>query len=86
MLVACMVNLHNVGTFNANKRFKAVEKTITTLVGTSIDSLLLLKMLVIKKLVNLDVVVSLIMTNLQPSTQKIEPLEMLKQPLILLKK
>ncbi|MBA0636969.1 hypothetical protein Godav_000138 [Gossypium davidsonii] len=66
-----------------------VEKTIATLVGTSIDSLLLLKMLygtLIKKLVNLDIAVSLIMTNLQPSTQKIEPLGMLKQPLILLKK
>ncbi|MBA0880209.1 hypothetical protein Goshw_004218 [Gossypium schwendimanii] len=43
-------------------------------------------MLVIKKLVNLDIAVSLIMTNLQPSTQKIEPLGMLKQSLILLNK
>ncbi|MBA0610432.1 hypothetical protein Godav_011285 [Gossypium davidsonii] len=42
---------------------------------------------VIKKSVNSDIVVSLIMTKLLPSTQKIEPLEkMLKQPLILLKK
>ncbi|MBA0753436.1 hypothetical protein Gogos_021859 [Gossypium gossypioides] len=63
-----------------------VEKAIATLVETSIDSLLLLKRLFIKKLVNLDIAVSLIMTNLQPSTQKIEPLGMLKQPLILLKK
>ncbi|MBA0670324.1 hypothetical protein Goklo_024222 [Gossypium klotzschianum] len=45
MLVACMVNLHNVGTFNTDKRLKVVEKTIATLVGTSIDSFLLLKML-----------------------------------------
>ncbi|MBA0747608.1 hypothetical protein Gogos_004509 [Gossypium gossypioides] len=42
---------------------------------------------VIKKLINSDIVVSLIMTNLLPSTQKIQPLgKMLKQPLILLKK
>ncbi|MBA0880207.1 hypothetical protein Goshw_004218 [Gossypium schwendimanii] len=52
-----------------------VEKTIATLVKT-----------IIKKLVNLDIAVSLIMTNLQPSTQKIEPLGMLKQSLILLNK
>ncbi|MBA0553628.1 hypothetical protein Golob_012794 [Gossypium lobatum] len=32
-------------------------------------------MTVIKKSVNLDIVVSLIMTKLLPSTQKIEPLE-----------
>ncbi|MBA0618449.1 hypothetical protein Godav_027794 [Gossypium davidsonii] len=67
-----------------------VQKTIAALVGTSIGSLLLLKMLcetLIKKLVNSNIVVSLIMTNLLPSTQKIEPLgKMLKQPLILLKK
>ncbi|MFQ6634561.1 hypothetical protein Gotur_011928 [Gossypium turneri] len=44
-------------------------------------------MLVIKKPINSNIVVSLIMTNLLPSTQKIEPLgKMLKQPLILLKK
>ncbi|MBA0661727.1 hypothetical protein Goklo_005985 [Gossypium klotzschianum] len=43
--------------------------------------------IVIKKLVNSNIVVSLIMTNLLPSTQKIELLgKMLKQPLILLKK
>ncbi|MFQ6629557.1 hypothetical protein Gotur_008326 [Gossypium turneri] len=64
-----------------------VGKTIATLVGTSIGNLLLLKMLVIKKPVNSNIVVSLIMTNLLPSMQKIEPLEkILKQPLILLKK
>ncbi|MBA0673514.1 hypothetical protein Goklo_029466 [Gossypium klotzschianum] len=41
----------------------------------------------IKKLVNSNIVVSLIMINLLPSTQKIKPLgKMLKQPLILLKK
>ncbi|MBA0650188.1 hypothetical protein Goklo_017638 [Gossypium klotzschianum] len=63
------------------------EKTIAALVGMSIGSLLLLKMLVIKKQVNSNIVVSLIMTNLLSSTQKIKPLgEMLKQPLILLKK
>ncbi|MFQ6634338.1 hypothetical protein Gotur_010114 [Gossypium turneri] len=86
-LVSCMVNLHNVGTFNANRGFKTVEKTIAVLVGMSIGSSLLLKMRVIKKLVNSDIVVSLITTNLLPSTQKIEPLgKMLKQPLILLNK
>ncbi|MBA0648434.1 hypothetical protein Goklo_016160 [Gossypium klotzschianum] len=42
----------------------SVEKTIAALVGMSIDSLLLLKMLVIKKPINLDITVSLIMTNL----------------------
>ncbi|MFQ6624137.1 hypothetical protein Gotur_003858 [Gossypium turneri] len=63
------------------------KKTIAVLVGTSIGSLLLLKMLVIKKLVYSNNVVSLIMTNLLPSTQKNEPLgKMLKQSLILLKK
>ncbi|MBA0762994.1 hypothetical protein Gotri_012524 [Gossypium trilobum] len=42
---------------------------------------------VIKKLFNSNIVVSLIMINLLPSTQKIKPLgKMLKQPLILLKK
>ncbi|MBA0818998.1 hypothetical protein Gohar_021251 [Gossypium harknessii] len=41
----------------------------------------------IKKLVNSDIAVSLIMTNLLPYRQKIEPLgKMLKQLLILLKK
>ncbi|MBA0673223.1 hypothetical protein Goklo_024411 [Gossypium klotzschianum] len=40
-----MVNLHNVGTFNTDKGFKVVEKTIATWVGTNIGSLLLLKML-----------------------------------------
>ncbi|MFQ6635198.1 hypothetical protein Gotur_010079 [Gossypium turneri] len=64
MLVACMVDLHNVGTFNVDTRFKAVEKTIAALVGTSIGSLLLLKMLVIKKSINSNIVISLIMTNL----------------------
>ncbi|MBA0568170.1 hypothetical protein Golob_005681 [Gossypium lobatum] len=45
------------------------------------------RILVIKKLINSDIVFSLIMTNLLPSTQKIQPLgKMLKQPLILLKK
>ncbi|MBA0648703.1 hypothetical protein Goklo_016378 [Gossypium klotzschianum] len=44
-LVSYMVNLHNVGTFNADTRFKTVEKTIASLVKTSIGSLLLLKML-----------------------------------------
>ncbi|MBA0722822.1 hypothetical protein Golax_003464 [Gossypium laxum] len=54
-------------------------KKIAALVGTSIR--------VIKKLINSDIVVSLIMTNLLPSMQKIQPLgKMLKQPLILLKK
>ncbi|KAK8281909.1 hypothetical protein V6Z11_D09G273800 [Gossypium hirsutum] len=58
------------------------------------SSLLLLTMrcgthvyIVIKKPVNSNIIVSVIMTNLLPSTQKIEPLgKMLKQPLILLKK
>ncbi|MBA0767020.1 hypothetical protein Gotri_015998 [Gossypium trilobum] len=62
-------------------------KKIATLVGSSIGSLFLLKMLVIKKLVNSNILVSCIMTNLLPSTQKIELLgKMLKQSLILLKK
>ncbi|MFQ6619943.1 hypothetical protein Gotur_000392 [Gossypium turneri] len=53
----------------------------------SIGNLLMLKMQVIKKSVNSNIVVSLIMANLLPSTQKIKPLrKMLKQPLILLKK
>ncbi|MBA0553693.1 hypothetical protein Golob_012846 [Gossypium lobatum] len=44
-------------------------------------------MLVLKKSINSNIVVSLIMTNLLTSTQKIEPLEkILKQLLILLKK
>ncbi|MFQ6670589.1 hypothetical protein Gotur_035448 [Gossypium turneri] len=59
-----MVDLHNIGTFNVDTGFKAVEKTIAALVGMSIDSLLLLKMRVIKKPINLDIAVSLIMTNL----------------------
>ncbi|MBA0696645.1 hypothetical protein Goari_003182 [Gossypium aridum] len=42
---------------------------------------------VVKKLVNSDIVVSIIITNLLPYTQKIESLgNMLKQLLILLKK
>ncbi|MFQ6629414.1 hypothetical protein Gotur_007721 [Gossypium turneri] len=87
VLVAYMVDLHNVRTFNADTRFKAVEKTIAVLVAMSIGSLLLLKIRVIKKSVNSNIVVSFIMTNLLPSTQKTEPLgKMLKQPLILLKK
>ncbi|MBA0856171.1 hypothetical protein Goshw_024296 [Gossypium schwendimanii] len=65
----------------------SVEKTIAVLVETSIGSLLLLKMLVIKKPINFDITVSLIMINLLLFTQKIEPLgKMLKQSLILLKK
>ncbi|KHG17749.1 hypothetical protein F383_23256 [Gossypium arboreum] len=71
----------------------SVEKIIVALVETSISSLLLLKMLceliykVIKKPVNSDIIVSLNMTNLLSSTQKIDPLgKMLKQSLILLKK
>ncbi|MBA0721982.1 hypothetical protein Golax_009472 [Gossypium laxum] len=60
---------------------------MAALVGISMSSLLLLKMLVIKKPINSNIVVSFIMTNLLPSTQKIKPLgKMLKQPLILLKK
>ncbi|MBA0641601.1 hypothetical protein Goklo_026137 [Gossypium klotzschianum] len=54
----------------------SVDKTIEALVETSIGSLLLLKMLcgtLIKKPVNSDIVVSLIMTNLLSSMQKIEP-------------
>ncbi|MBA0676183.1 hypothetical protein Goari_017685 [Gossypium aridum] len=51
----------------------SMDKTIEALVETSIGSLLLLKMLVIKKPVNSDIVVSLIMTNLLSSTQKIKP-------------
>ncbi|MBA0650087.1 hypothetical protein Goklo_017566 [Gossypium klotzschianum] len=69
-----MVDLHNVGTFNADTRFKA-------------DYLNELEKIVIKKLVNSNIVVSRIMTNLLPFTQKIELLgKMLKQLLILLKK
>ncbi|MFQ6637101.1 hypothetical protein Gotur_014227 [Gossypium turneri] len=45
-----------------------VEKTIMVLVEMSIGSLLLLKMRVIKKSINSNIVVSLIMTNLLPST------------------
>ncbi|MBA0696273.1 hypothetical protein Goari_002842 [Gossypium aridum] len=52
----------------------SVEKTIATLVRISIGSLLLLKMLVIKKPINLDITVSLIMTNLLLFMTKIEPL------------
>ncbi|MBA0576571.1 hypothetical protein Golob_027419 [Gossypium lobatum] len=64
-----------------------VKKTIAALVGTIIGSLLLLKLLVIKNPVNSNIVVSLIMTNLLPSMQKIEPVgKMFKQQLILLKK
>ncbi|MBA0856168.1 hypothetical protein Goshw_024296 [Gossypium schwendimanii] len=60
----------------------SVEKTIAVLVETSIGSLL-----VIKKPINFDITVSLIMINLLLFTQKIEPLgKMLKQSLILLKK
>ncbi|MBA0803702.1 hypothetical protein Gohar_013887 [Gossypium harknessii] len=44
-LVACMVDLYNVGIYNVNTGFKAVEKTIAALVGTSIGRWLLLKML-----------------------------------------
>ncbi|MBA0670410.1 hypothetical protein Goklo_024686 [Gossypium klotzschianum] len=40
-----MVDLHNVGTFNVDTRFKTVEKTIAVVVGTSIGSLLLLTIL-----------------------------------------
>ncbi|MBA0670692.1 hypothetical protein Goklo_029230 [Gossypium klotzschianum] len=69
-----MVDLHNTGTFNTDTGFK-------------VGYLNELERIVIKKSVNSDIVVSLIMTKLLPSTQKIEPLEkMLKQPLILLKK
>ncbi|MFQ6650234.1 hypothetical protein Gotur_023446 [Gossypium turneri] len=67
--------------------WKKLKKTIAVLVGMNIGSLLLLKMRVIKKPVNSNIVVSLSMTNLLPSMQKIEPLgKMLKQSLILLKK
>ncbi|MFQ6629501.1 hypothetical protein Gotur_006592 [Gossypium turneri] len=67
--------------------WKELEKTIAALVEMSIGSLLLLKMLVIKKPVNLNITVSLIMINLLLFTQKIKPLgKMLKQSLILLKK
>ncbi|MBA0873581.1 hypothetical protein Goshw_004102 [Gossypium schwendimanii] len=66
-----------------------MEKTIAALVGTSIGRWLLLKMLYGTYIlpVNADIVVSLIMTNLLPNMQKIEPLgNMLKQLQILLKK
>ncbi|MFQ6646630.1 hypothetical protein Gotur_020034 [Gossypium turneri] len=64
-----------------------MAKTIAVLVGMSIGSSLLLKMRVIKKPVNSDIVVSLITINLPPSTQEIERLgKMLKQLLMLLKK
>ncbi|MFQ6637100.1 hypothetical protein Gotur_014227 [Gossypium turneri] len=72
-----MVDLHNVGTFNVDTGFKVdylnelekkLEKTIMVLVEMSIGSLLLLKMRVIKKSINSNIVVSLIMTNLLPST------------------
>ncbi|MBA0668308.1 hypothetical protein Goklo_001236 [Gossypium klotzschianum] len=69
-----MVDLYNVEKFNVDTRFKA-------------DYLNELEIIFIKKLVNSDIVAFLIMTNLLPSTQKIEPLgNMLKQPQILLKK
>ncbi|MBA0787590.1 hypothetical protein Gotri_025855 [Gossypium trilobum] len=64
-----------------------MEKTIAALVETSIVKWLLLKMLFIKQPVNLDITISLIMTNLLPYKQKIKPLgKMLKQLQILLKK
>ncbi|MBA0819569.1 hypothetical protein Gohar_022001 [Gossypium harknessii] len=54
---------------------------------TSIDRWLLLKMLFIKKLVNSDIAIFVIMTNFLSYMQKIEPLgKMLKQLLMLLKK
>ncbi|MBA0671959.1 hypothetical protein Goklo_029770 [Gossypium klotzschianum] len=69
-----MVDLHNVGTFNADTGFKA-------------DYLNEVEKIVLKKSINSNIVVSLIMTNLLTSTQKIEPLgKILKQLLILLKK
>ncbi|MBA0671446.1 hypothetical protein Goklo_025041 [Gossypium klotzschianum] len=69
-----MVDMHNVRTFNADTRFKA-------------GYLNELEKIVIKNPANSDIVVSLIMTNLLSSTQKIKPQgKMLKQLLILLKK
>ncbi|MBA0660810.1 hypothetical protein Goklo_012768 [Gossypium klotzschianum] len=69
-----MVHLHNVRTFNTDT-------------GSKVSYLNELEKIVIKKPINSNIVVSLIMTNLLPSTQKIEPLgKMLKQLLILLKK
>ncbi|MFQ6653539.1 hypothetical protein Gotur_024889, partial [Gossypium turneri] len=52
----------------------SVEKSIASLVGTSIDRWLLLKMLFIKQPVNSDIAISLIMTNLLPYMQRIKPL------------
>ncbi|MBA0728238.1 hypothetical protein Golax_001157 [Gossypium laxum] len=52
-LVACMVNLYNVETYNADTRFNA-------------NYLNELERIFIKKPVNADIVVSLIMTNLLP--------------------
>ncbi|MFQ6667461.1 hypothetical protein Gotur_033475 [Gossypium turneri] len=129
-LVACMVDLHNIETFNANTGFKAgylneLEKMLENVLPNAMlkakpniesrirtlkrDWSIVYDMLSgknnsdfgwnehrqlvvaedasIKKPVNSNIVVSLIMTNLLPSMQKIEPLgKMLKQPLILLKK
>ncbi|KAH1121844.1 hypothetical protein J1N35_005004 [Gossypium stocksii] len=133
-LVACMVNLHNDGTFNADMEFKAgylneLEKMLEKVLPNTMlkakpnlesriktlkmDWSIIYDMLsrkdnngfgwdehrqlvvakdavwnsYINKPINSDIKVSLIMTNLLPSTQKIEPLEkMLKKPLILLKK
>ncbi|MBA0646012.1 hypothetical protein Goklo_014018 [Gossypium klotzschianum] len=90
-----MVDLHNVETFNTNTRFKVdylnkleimLEKVLPRAMLKAKPNLEL-KIRVIKKPNNLDIEVSLIMTNLLSSTQKIKSLgKMLKQPLILLKK
>ncbi|MBA0671958.1 hypothetical protein Goklo_029770 [Gossypium klotzschianum] len=91
-----MVDLHNVGTFNADTGFKAdylneVEKMFEkvlphAMLKTKPDLESRIR-IVLKKSINSNIVVSLIMTNLLTSTQKIEPLgKILKQLLILLKK
>ncbi|MBA0779994.1 hypothetical protein Gotri_004150 [Gossypium trilobum] len=122
-LVSCMVDLHNVGTFNADTGFKAgylnemermlekvlpyamlkakpnLESRIRTLkrdwaivydILSGKDNsdfgsdehrqfVVVKDAIVIKKPINSDIAVSLIMTNSLPYTQKIEPLgKMLK--------
>ncbi|MBA0783650.1 hypothetical protein Gotri_001328 [Gossypium trilobum] len=89
-LVACMVDLYNVETYNADTKFNAsylneLERMLEKVLPHAM--LKAKPILFIKKPANVDIVVSLIMTNILPYMQKIEPLgNMLKQLQILLKK
>ncbi|MBA0738318.1 hypothetical protein Gogos_011695, partial [Gossypium gossypioides] len=71
LLVAYVVDLYNVGTFNANIRFKAIVYDMLRGTdnsdfgwGKHMQIVVAKDAIVIKKLVNSDIVVSLIMTNL----------------------